>query len=101
MGLTWILPRLVGAGRAAELMFLGESIAPDKAERIGLVNEVVPRAELMDKVMELATKLADGPRLRLKATKKALFLSTYDRLSAHMEYEAAAQAHMIRAGLEY
>src|SRR5215217_4743355 len=65
MGLTWILPRLIGAGRAAELMFTGEPIAPDEAERIGFVNYVVPRAELMEKAMELATKFATGPRLRL------------------------------------
>jgi enoyl-CoA hydratase/carnithine racemase len=100
MGLTWILPRLIGAGRAAELMFLGENIAPDEAERIGLVNYVVPFAELTEKAMELATKFATGPRLRLRVTKKALNLSTYDRLAAHMEFEAAAQAHMIRAGDE-
>jgi enoyl-CoA hydratase/carnithine racemase len=50
--------------------------------------------------MELATKFATGPRLRLKITKKALNLSTYDRLSAHMEFEASAQAHMIKAGEE-
>jgi 2-(1,2-epoxy-1,2-dihydrophenyl)acetyl-CoA isomerase len=100
MGLTWILPRLIGAGRAAELMFSGENIAPDEAERIGLVNYVVPFAELTEKAMELATKFATGPRLRLRVTKKALNLSTYDRLAAHMEFEAAAQAHMIRAGDE-
>ena len=100
MGLTWILPRLIGAGRAAERMFTGEPIAPDEAERIGLVNYVVPSTQLREKTMELATKFATGPRLRLKITKKALNLSTYDRLSAHMEFEAAAQAHMIRAGEE-
>jgi 2-(1,2-epoxy-1,2-dihydrophenyl)acetyl-CoA isomerase len=101
MGLTWILPRLIGAGRAAELMFTGESIAPDEAARIGLVNHVVPFTELTTKAMELATKFATGPRLRLRVTKKALNLSTYDRLAAHMEFEAAAQAHMIRAGEEH
>src|SRR3954454_3217859 len=72
MGLTWILPRLIGAGRAAELMFTGEPITPDEAERSGLVNYVVPPAELMEKVMQLATKFATGPRLRLRVTKKAL-----------------------------
>jgi 2-(1,2-epoxy-1,2-dihydrophenyl)acetyl-CoA isomerase len=101
MGLTWILPRLIGAGRAAELMFSGESIPPDEAERIGLVNHVVPGTELTEKTMELAKKFATGPRLRLRVTKRALNLSTYDRLAAHMEFEAAAQAHMIRAGEEH
>jgi len=100
MGLTWILPRLVGAGRAAEIMFTGEPIPPAEAERIGLVNHVVPQERLMDKAMELATKFAKGPRLRLRVTKRALHLSTFDRLAAHMEFEAAAQSHMIRAGEE-
>src|SRR4051812_7093889 len=100
MGLTWILPRLIGAGRAAELMFTGESIAPDEAARIGLVNHVLPLTQLGEKAMELATKFATGPRLRLRATKKALNVSTYDRLAAHMEFEAAVQAHMVRAGEE-
>jgi enoyl-CoA hydratase/carnithine racemase len=100
MGLTWILPRLVGAGRAAELMFTGDSITAEKAERIGLVNYVVPADRLMDKARELATKFAAGPRLRLRVTKRAMHLSTYDRLAAHMEFEAAVQSHMIRAGKE-
>jgi enoyl-CoA hydratase/carnithine racemase len=100
MGLTWILPRLIGAGRAAELMFTGEPIAPQEAERIGLVNHVVPADRVMDKARELAAKFAKGPRLRLRVTKRAMHLSTYDRLAAHMEFEAAAQAHMIRAGEE-
>lgn len=100
MGLTWILPRLIGAGRAAELMFTGDSITPEQAQRIGLLNHVVPADRLLDKAKELATKFAEGPRLRLRVTKRALHLSTYDRLAAHMEFEAAAQSHMIRAGKE-
>ena len=100
MGLTWTLPRLVGAGRAAELMFTGDMIPPEKAEQIGLVNYVVPADHLMDKAMELARKFAEGSRLRLRVTKRALHLSTYDRLEAHTEFEAAAQTHMIRAGTD-
>lgn len=100
MGLTWILPRIIGAGRAAELLFTGDSIGSREAERIGLVNHVVEAGRLMDSARELALKFAEGPRLRLRVTKRALHLSTYDRLVAHMEFEAAAQAHMIRAGNE-
>lgn len=100
MGLTWILPRLVGAGRAAEIMFTGEPIPLEEADRIGLVNHVVAREHVMAKAMELAKKFARGPRLRLRVTKRALHLSTYDRLAAHMEFEASAQTHMIRAGEE-
>lgn len=100
MGISWILPRLIGAGRAAELLFTGDFIAPDRAERIGLVNYVEPRDRVMDKAMELATKFAEGPRLRLRATKRAIHLANYDRLAAHMEFESAAQSHIIRQGAE-
>jgi enoyl-CoA hydratase/carnithine racemase len=78
----------------------GDSITAEKAERIGLVNYVVPAERLMDKARELATKFAEGPRLRLRVTKRAIHLSIYDRLAAHMEFEAAMQSHMIRAGKE-
>jgi hypothetical protein len=79
-------------------MFTGDPITPERTERIGLVNYVVTAARLMDKANELATKFAEGPRLGLRVTKRAMHLSTYDRLAAHMEFEAAVQSHMIRAG---
>lgn len=91
MGVTWILPRLVGAGWAAELLLTADIIDTAKAERIGLVNRVVPRDKVMDAARELAQKLAAGPPLGLKFTKRALHRSVWEGLQSQLEYEAAAQ----------
>jgi 2-(1,2-epoxy-1,2-dihydrophenyl)acetyl-CoA isomerase len=60
-GGAWLLARLIGIQKAKELFFLGEDIPAAEAYRLGLVNRVVPRAELRDAVSELAAKLASGP----------------------------------------
>jgi len=91
MGMSWVLPRIVGAGRAAELMFTGDIIDAAKGERIGLFNRVVPRDQLMQATMELASKLAAGPPLGLRFTKRALNRSVWEGLQSQLEYESATQ----------
>lgn len=91
MGVSWILPRVVGAGWAAELMFTGDVIDAVTAERIGLFNHVVPREQLMQAAQELAAKLAAGPPLALKFTKRALNRSLWEGLQSQLEYECATQ----------
>jgi enoyl-CoA hydratase/carnithine racemase len=91
MGVSWILPRLVGAGWAAELMFTGDVIDAATAERIGLFNHVVPREQLMAAAREMAAKLAAGPPLGLKFTKRALNRSVWEGLQSQLEYECATQ----------
>jgi enoyl-CoA hydratase/carnithine racemase len=91
MGVSWILPRLVGAGWAAELMFTGDVIDAATAERIGLFNHVVPREQLMPVAREMAAKLAAGPPLGLKFTKRALNRSVWEGLQSQLEYERATQ----------
>ena len=91
MGMSWVLPRIVGAGWAAELMFTGDIIDAAKGERIGLFNRVVPRDQLMQATMELASKLAAGPPLGLKFTKRALNRSVWEGLQSQLEYESATQ----------
>jgi enoyl-CoA hydratase/carnithine racemase len=91
MGVSWILPRLVGAGWAAELMFSGDVIDAATAERIGLFNHVVPREQLMLAAREMAAKLAAGPPLGLKFTKRALNRSVWEGLQSQLEYECATQ----------
>jgi enoyl-CoA hydratase len=71
-GGTQRLPRLVGIGLATELVFTGEMIKADKAERIGLVSKVVPLDQLETKAQELALKLMERPALALRAAKTAL-----------------------------
>jgi enoyl-CoA hydratase len=71
-GGTQRLPRLVGLGAATELIFTGEMIKADRAERIGLVNKVVPLDQLEPEAEALASKLMERPALALRAAKTAL-----------------------------
>jgi 2-(1,2-epoxy-1,2-dihydrophenyl)acetyl-CoA isomerase len=71
-GMSWTLQRLVGSGRATALLMLGESISPEHALEMGLVNAVVPEAQLAAAATELADRLAHGPTLAFAAIKQAL-----------------------------
>lgn len=71
-GLTYLLPRIVGLGRAFHLLLTCERLDAAEAERIGLVTEVVEDAALDDRMAEIAAHLASCPRLGLKSIKRAL-----------------------------
>ena len=71
-GGTWILPRLIGIHKAKELAFFGDVISAAEAERIGIVNRVVPAAELDTFVDDWAARLSAGPPLALRMTKRLL-----------------------------
>jgi 2-(1,2-epoxy-1,2-dihydrophenyl)acetyl-CoA isomerase len=92
MGTTWILPRLVGPAHAAELMLTGDIIDAARGEHIGLFNRVVPPEKLMQVAQETAAKLADGPPLGLKFTKRALRRSVWEGLQGDLDYESAVQS---------
>ncbi|MFZ5646877.1 MAG: enoyl-CoA hydratase/isomerase family protein [Bacillota bacterium] len=83
-GATQRLPRLIGAARAKEVLFLGEIIDAARAEQIGLVNKVVPSAGLMQEARSLATKLSARPGHALSVLKgsvnKGLNMNLYDAL---------------------
>jgi enoyl-CoA hydratase len=71
-GGTQRLPRLVGLGRAMQMILTGDFIDAQEAYRIGLVNQVVPHDELMEKAMELAQKIAKRPPLAIRYAKEAV-----------------------------
>lgn len=71
-GGTQRLPRLIGAARAKELMFLGDIIDAATAENIGLVNKVVPADSLMEETIKMAQKLAARPLVAIQMTKAAI-----------------------------
>src|SRR6266508_1406908 len=69
MGCAWLLPRLVGLGRASELLLLGDRVDAEQAVALGLATRVVDDGELPAATAELAGQLAEGPALALAATK--------------------------------
>ncbi|KEO83412.1 enoyl-CoA hydratase-related protein [Tumebacillus flagellatus] len=71
-GATQRLPRLVGAGIAKELLLTGDTIGADRAYEIGLVNHVVEPAQLMDKAIEIAAKMASKGQLSVRMTKQGV-----------------------------
>ena len=71
-GGTQRLPRLVGLGRAMEMILTGDFIDAEEAYRIGLVNKIVPHEELMEKAMELAKKIASRPPLAVRYAKETV-----------------------------
>jgi enoyl-CoA hydratase/carnithine racemase len=87
-GGSWFLTRLVGTARARELYFLGERVDARECERLGLVNRVVPDAELEKESLALAARLAAGPPIALGYMKDNLNRALRDDLEPCLEIEA-------------
>ncbi len=91
-GGTFLLPRLVGIGRASGLALLGEKLTAEQARDWGLVWEISPPAELLTRVRALAGAMAKQPTRGLALAKQALNASLMNDLDAQLELEAALQA---------
>jgi 2-(1,2-epoxy-1,2-dihydrophenyl)acetyl-CoA isomerase len=87
----FFLPRLVGFHKAAELMFTGDIIDAREAERLGLINRVVPSAALAEHTRELAERLARGPTRAIGLCKRTLNVGISADLEAVLEAEAQGQ----------
>ena len=95
MGAAWLLPQLVGRGRAAELLMTGDFIAADEALRIGLYNRVVADGEALAAATAFAGKLAAGPSRAIEITKQAIDREMTLDLEAALESEAQIQAALM------
>jgi 2-(1,2-epoxy-1,2-dihydrophenyl)acetyl-CoA isomerase len=84
-GATWYLPRLVGLGKAFEMLWLGDFIDADEALRIGLVNAVFPDDELMDKVRAFAARIANGPSLSIRMLKRMVYQGMKMDVRTHLD----------------
>jgi len=93
-GGAWLLPRIIGASRAAELLFTGDVIDAHTASDWGLVSRVVPGDQLMDEAMALASRMASQPPQSLRLAKTLLRHGTQAGYETLMEMSAAAQSMM-------
>jgi enoyl-CoA hydratase/carnithine racemase len=92
MGSAYLLPRVVGLGRATEMLLLGEKVEADAAVGFGLASKVVADADLAAEVAALARRLADGPTLAFGATKVLIGRELDMDLASAIELEAYTQA---------
>ncbi|MEW5687751.1 MAG: enoyl-CoA hydratase/isomerase [Pseudomonadota bacterium] len=95
-GATWMLPKLVGKARAMELMLLGEKLPAKTAAEWGLINKVVPDAEVLDSALQYARALADGP-YSLGLTRNLVWESLNNSWHEQLEAEAYAQGLAARS----
>ena len=97
MGAAYLLPRVVGQGRALELLMFGDTIDASTADQYGLVNKVVPHEQLLSTAQEWAARLAQGPTLALSMTKRMVNNEWNMDLVSAIEAEAQAQALLLMA----
>ncbi len=91
-GSSWLLPRLVGYARAAEMIFTTDPVDAQMAERIGLVNRVVPPDRLLEEATDLARRLAQSAPMALALAKRGLNRALNSTLEEALEYEAQLQS---------
>jgi enoyl-CoA hydratase/carnithine racemase len=92
MGAGYLLPKVVGLGRATELLYFGDGVDAKTAERYGLFNKVVPPEKLLPESLAWAKRLADGPGFALARTKEMLNAGLGLDLDQALDNEAQAQA---------
>ncbi|MCS6800378.1 MAG: enoyl-CoA hydratase/isomerase family protein [Chloroflexota bacterium] len=89
VGASWFAARLLGLPRALEWYLTGEEISGERAGEIGLANYVVEESELLPKAMELARKIADGPPIAVRLTRRSIYHAVTSSLRDHLPYEAS------------
>lgn len=98
MGACAILPRIIGQGRASELLFLGRSMSGEEAERWGFYNRLAQPEDLLGEATALARTLASGPTAAHAVTKRALHEEWDMGVDDAIDYEARVQAECMRTG---
>ncbi|MFN8641977.1 MAG: enoyl-CoA hydratase-related protein, partial [Candidatus Binatia bacterium] len=96
LGSTYLLPRIVGTARACELMLTGRRFGAAECERMGLVNHVVPRAELLDAARALAREIAQCAPLSVMLTRQAIYQGLENTFEAQVRYEGYTLDHLYR-----
>ncbi len=86
-GSSWFLPRVVGVRRAMEIALLGDRFGPEKALEFGLINRIVPAADLETEVRAMAAKIAKGPRRAFAGTKRIIYAATTNDIETQLDAE--------------
>jgi len=94
LGSTYLLPRLVGMGKASELLLASKMIDAREAKEMGLVNQVVPAGELAEAAREMAGSIAKLPPLAVKMNKRGLRQAMSSDLDIQIQYENLATAFL-------
>jgi enoyl-CoA hydratase/carnithine racemase len=90
-GGTYFLPRVVPTNLACEMFFLGDAIDAERAAQLGIVNQVLPDAELASATRKLAERLRDAPYRSIAAAKHAVYMSEESSIERMLQYETEAQ----------
>jgi enoyl-CoA hydratase/carnithine racemase len=98
MGACALLPRIIGHGRASELLFTGRFMPGEEAERWGFYNKLVAPAELLQMAQAMGKTLADGPTLAHATTKRALHAEWDMGVDDAIDFEAKVQAECMNTG---
>lgn len=96
MSCGYFLPRLVGMGRATEMMMTGRFVKGEEAERIGLVNQILPAEQLMQAAQNLAAQLASRSPIAMGWTKRAIRRSMDLNMNCEFDYEVLAQVQCLQ-----
>ena len=91
-GDAFFLPRLVGIAKALELLWTGDFVEAREAERLGIVNKVVPAGDLRQYTYELARKIADGPQIAIQLTRRLAYQSLRLDLRTHLDLVSSHMA---------
>ncbi len=91
VGATYSVPRVVGIAKAMELMITGDTFDAAEAQRIGMVNRVVPEEEVMKAARELAERIVNGPSIAIELIKQGIRRSLDSTFEQQVEWESFAQ----------
>jgi 2-(1,2-epoxy-1,2-dihydrophenyl)acetyl-CoA isomerase len=100
-GGAFLLPRLIGLTKALEMLWTGDFISAEEAERIGLISKAVEDDKLMEAIYALAERLANGPTVAINLTKRAVYqalrsdlMSSLEAMTGAMGVAASTDDHM-------
>jgi len=97
-GGTWILPRLLGWAKAAELIFTGRTLSARESLELGLINQVVPDAELAAKTRELALEIAANAPLAVQSSKRLMRIGLSEGFNDHVHHVYLQFLQLVRTG---